>query len=109
MAPALAPIQIGQELAVCALIGGVLGGVRALFPEKGRGAILPDIFLVGALLFGLQSYTAAYSAGGVFRWYMPGIAALSAATAEGFLRLPGRILRHYCKKSLKKPKKELAK
>ena len=74
MAPALAPALIGQEAAACALLGLVLGSVRAAFPVRGRAAILPDMALVGAVLLGLQSYAAALSAGGVLRWYMPGSA-----------------------------------
>ena len=72
MAPALAPALIGQEAAACALLGLVLGSVRAVFPVRGRAAFLPDMALVGAVLLGLQSYAAALSAGGVLRWYMPG-------------------------------------
>ena len=78
MAPALAPTLIGQEAAACALLGLVLGSVRAVFPVRGRAAFLPDMALVGAVLLGLQSYAAALSAGGVLRWYMPGSAFLCA-------------------------------
>ena len=53
MAPALPAGLIGREAAACVLLGAVLGGARALFPEKGRGAFLPDVLLVGALLLGL--------------------------------------------------------
>ena len=56
MAPALAPALIGQEAAACALLGLVLGSVRAVFPVRGRAAFLPDMALVGAVLLGLQSY-----------------------------------------------------
>lgn len=86
MAPALAPAFIGQEAAACALLGLVLGSVRAVFPVRGRAAFLPDMALVGAVLLGLQSYTAALSAGGVLRWYMPGSAFLCAFGAERVLR-----------------------
>ena len=86
MAPALAPALIGQEAAACALLGLVLGSVRAVFPVRGRAAFLPDMALVGAVLLGLQSYAAALSAGGVLRWYMPGSAFLCAFGAERFLR-----------------------
>ena len=34
MAPALAPAFIGQEAAACALLGLVLGSVRAVFPVR---------------------------------------------------------------------------
>ena len=86
MAPALEPALIGQEAAACALLGLVLGSVRAVFPVRGRAAFLPDMALVGAVLLGLQSYTAALSAGGVLRWYMPGSAFLCAFGAERLLR-----------------------
>ena len=86
MAPALAPALIGQEAAACALLGFVLGSVRAVFPVRGRAAFLPDMALVGAVLLGLQSYAAALSAGGVLRWYMPGSAFLCAFGAERLLR-----------------------
>lgn len=86
MAPALAPVLIGQEAAACALLGFVLGSVRAVFPVRGRAAFLPDMALVGAVLLGLQSYAAALSAGGVLRWYMPGSAFLCAFGAERLLR-----------------------
>ena len=86
MAPALAPALIGQEAAACALLGLVLGSVRAVFPVRGRAAFLPDMALVGAVLLGLQSYAAALSAGGVLRWYMPGSAFLCAFGAERLLQ-----------------------
>ena len=86
MAPALAPALIWQEAAACALLGLVLGSVRAVFPVRGRAAFLPDMALVGAVLLGLQSYAAALSAGGVLRWYMPGSAFLCAFGAERLLR-----------------------
>lgn len=123
MAPALAPALIGQEAAVCALLGLVLGSVRAVFPVRGRAAFLPDMALVGAVLLGLQSYAAALSAGGVLRWYMPGSAFLCAFGAERLLRPALRALqplaaarknrveqtraRRAQKRSAKKPKKNL--
>ena len=69
MAPALAPAEIGRDLAACGLLGAVLGAVRALLPCKGRAALLPDVVWVGALLLELQAYAAALSVGGVLRWY----------------------------------------
>ena len=48
MAPALDITLVGQEMATCAALGAALGGARALFPEKGRAAFLPDVLLVGA-------------------------------------------------------------
>lgn len=123
MAPALAPALIGQEAAACALLGLVLGSVRAVFPVRGRAAFLPDMALVGAVLLGLQSYAAALSAGGVLRWYMPGSAFLCAFGAELLLRPALRALqplaaarknraeqaraRRTQKRSAKKPKKNL--
>lgn len=89
MAPALAPALIGQEAAACALLGLVLGSVRAAFPVRGRAAILPDMALVGAVLLGLQSYAAAGSSP-----QKPGGAGRSAPRA---------------KKKRKKTEKELAK
>lgn len=120
MAPALAPALIGQEAAACALLGLVLGSVRAVFPVRGRAAFLPDMALVGAVLLGLQSYAAALSAGGVLRWYMPGSAFLCAFGAERLLRPALQPLaaarknraeqaraRRAQKRSAKKPKKNL--
>ena len=127
MAPALAPAFIGQEAAACALLGLVLGSVRAVFPVRGRAAFLPDMALVGAVLLGLQSYAAALSAGGVLRWYMrPALRALEQGLfwlAAGPLRLARRALqplaaarknraeqaraRRTQKRSAKKPKKNL--
>ena len=120
MAPALAPALIGQEAAACALLGLVLGSVRAVFPVRGRAAFLPDMALVGAVLLGLQSYAAALSAGGVLRWYMPGSAFLCAFGAERLLRPALQAMeqglfwlaeqaraRRAQKRSAKKPKKNL--
>lgn len=120
MAPALAPALIGQEAAACALLGLVLGSVRAVFPVRGRAAFLPDMALVGAVLLGLQSYAAALSAGGVLRWYMSGSAFLCAFGAERLLRPALQALAAACKnrveqagarraqkRSAKKPKKNL--
>ncbi len=109
MDPALAPLQILQEMEACAVLGGLLGAVRAFFPKRGRAAFLPDVLFVGAMLLALQSYTAAYSAGGVLRWYMVVSAAGSAAVVGGLLGLPGRFLRVHRKKSFKKIQKQLAK
>lgn len=90
MAPALPAGLIGQEAAACVLLGAVLGGARALFPEKGRGAFLPDVLLIGALLLGLQSYAASLSFGGVLRWYQLAAAVFGAWAAERVLRGPVR-------------------
>ncbi len=88
MAPALDITLVGQEMAACAALGAALGGARALFPEKGWAAFLPDVLLVGALLLGLQSYAAALSAGGVLRWYQLAAAVLAAAAVHKLLRRP---------------------
>lgn len=92
MAPALDITLVGQEMAACAALGAALGGARALFPEKGRAAFLPDVLLVGALLLGLQSYAAALSAGGVLRWYQLA-AVLAAAAVHKLLRGPMQFAR----------------
>ena len=91
MAPALPVGAIGQEAAACAVLGAVLGGVRAFFPAKGRAAFLPDVLFVGALLLGLQSYAASLSVGGVLRWYQLTAAVLAAAGTETVLRVPLRL------------------
>lgn len=90
MAPALPVGLIGREAAACVLLGAVLGGARVLFPEKGRGAFLPDVLLVGALLLGLQSYAASLSFGGVLRWYQLAAAVFGVWAAERVLRGPVR-------------------
>ena len=90
MAPALPAGLIGREVVACVLLGAVLGGARTLFPEKGRGAFLPDVLLVGALLLGLQSYAASLSFGGVLRWYHLAAAVFGAWAAERVLRGPVR-------------------
>lgn len=93
MAPAMDITLVGQEMAACAALGAALGGVRALFPEKGRAAFLPDVLLVGALLLGLQSYAASLSAGGVPRWYQLAAAVLVAVAVHRLLRGPMRFAR----------------
>ena len=97
MGPALSPGQVGQEAAACAVLGACLGAGRAFFPVRGRGALLPDVLLMGGLLLGTQSYAASLSAGGVPRWYMLAAAIASIALAEHLLGVPlravGRVLR----------------
>lgn len=109
MDPALTLRQILQEMEACAVLGGILGAMRTFFPKKGRAAFLPDVVFVGMMLFALQSYTVAYSAGGILRWYMVVSAVESSAAAGGLLRLPEKFLRIYRKKSFKKIQKQLAK
>ena len=97
MGPALSPGQVGQEAAACAVLGACLGAGRAFFPVRGRGALLPDVLLMGGLLLGTQSYAASLSAGGVPRWYMLAAAIAGIALAEHLLGVPlravGRVLR----------------
>ena len=59
MGPALSPGAVAQEMAACAVLGGVLGAARAVLPTRGRAAFLPDMLFVGVA--GL------YGAGGVLR------------------------------------------
>lgn len=83
MIPVLQPGALGQELADCAVLGAVIGAVRAEFPVRGSAAFLPDFLAVGAALFAAQSYAAGQSSAGVLRWYMLVAAfAASAATAQ---------------------------
>ena len=82
MGPALSPGQVGQEAAACAVLGACLGAGRAFFPVRGRGALLPDVLLMGGLLLGTQSYAASLSAGGVPRWSMLAAAIAGIALAE---------------------------
>ena len=90
MGPALSPGQVGQEAAACAVLGVCLGAGRAFFPVWGRGALLPDVLLMGGLLLGTQSYAASLSAGGVPRWYMLAAAIAGIALAEHLLGVPLR-------------------
>ena len=59
MAPALELPQIGQEMLACAVMGGILGAIRTVFPKRGRAAFLLDVLYVGMMLFCLQSCPAA--------------------------------------------------
>ena len=104
MAPALAPALIGQEAAACALLGFVLGSVRAVFPGRGRAAFLPDMALVGAVLLGLQSYAAALSAGAP-----AGPAGIAAAGSSPQKPCGAGRSAPRAKKKRKKTEKELAK
>ena len=58
MGPALSPGAVGQEMAACAVLGGVLGAARAVLPTRGRAAFLPDMLFVGydAELLALTSH-----------------------------------------------------
>lgn len=88
MSAVLAPEQLVQEAACCAVLGALAGAVRALAPSKGRAAFLPDVLLVGALLTLLQSYAAGLSSAGVLRWYMAAAGALGALLAHAVLAVP---------------------
>ena len=85
MGPALSPGAVGQEMAACAVLGGVLGAARAVLPTRGRAAFLPDMLFVGAVLMALQSYAVSQSQAGQLRGYMA-LAALRPlfAAAEAF-------------------------
>ena len=96
MPPALPIGQVWQEVVACALLGTVLGAMRAFFPVRGRGAFLPDVLLVGGVLLGTQSYAASLSMSGTLRWYMLAAAFLAASWTERVLGIPlravGRLL-----------------
>lgn len=85
MAPVITPAQVGQELAFCLALGALAGALRAPFPVRGRGAVLPDILFVGLVLLLVQSYAAALSWAGGLRWYMVAAAAAGAGAAHGIL------------------------
>ena len=72
------------------MLGACLGAGRAFFPVRGRGALLPDVLLMGSLLLGTQSYAASLSAGGVPRWYMLAAAIAGIALAEHLLGVTPR-------------------
>ena len=92
MLPVLQPAQLGRELAACTILGAAVGVVRAFFPVRGRGAFVPDALLTGAVLFGVQSYAAGYSAAGVLRWYMALAAFAAALCTAGVLGILLRVL-----------------
>ena len=85
MGPALSPGAVGQEMAACAVLGGVLGAARAVLPTRGRAAFLPDMLFVGAVLMALQSYAVSQSQAGQLRGYMA-LAAFCAAGAASVRR-----------------------
>lgn len=92
MLPVLQPAQLGRELAACTILGAAVGVVRAFFPVRGRGAFVPDALLTGAVLFGVQSYAAAFSSAGVLRWYMVLAAFAAALCTAAVLGIPVRCL-----------------
>ena len=89
MGPALSPGAVGQEMAACAVLGGVLGAARAVLPTRGRAAFLPDMLFVGAVLMALQSYAVSQSQAGQLRGYM----ALAAFCAAGAVQAVQAALR----------------
>ena len=109
MGPALSPGQVGQEAAACAVLGACLGAGRAFFPVRGRGALLPDVLLMGGLLLGTQSYAASLSAGGVpLRRPLDGLAKYAVAHAQArAARKKAAKERRNEKRLAKKPKKNL--
>ena len=86
MGPALSPGAVGQEMAACAVLGGVLGAVRAVLPTRGRAAFLPDMLFVGAVLMALQSYAVSQSQAGQLRGYMALAAFCAAVAVQAALR-----------------------
>ena len=88
MGPALSPGAVGQEMAACAVLGGVLGAARAVLPTRGRAAFLPDMLFVGAVLMALQSYAVSQSQAGQLRGYLA-LAAFCAAGAVSYTHLSG--------------------
>ena len=86
MGPALSPGAVGQEMAACAVLGGVLGAARAVLPTRGRAAFLPDVLFVGAVLMALQSYAVSQSQAGQLRGYMALAAFCAAGAVQAALR-----------------------
>ena len=86
MGPALSPGAVGQEMASCAVLGGVLGAARAVLPTRGRAAFLPDMLFVGVALMALQSYAVSQSQAGQLRGYMALAAFCAAGAVQAALR-----------------------
>ena len=86
MGPALSPGTVGQEMAACAVLGGVLGAVRAVLPTRGRASFLPDMLFVGVALMALQSYAVSQSQAGQLRGYMALAAFCAAGAVQAALR-----------------------
>ena len=91
MGPALSPGAVGQEMAACAVLGGVLGAARAVLPIRGRAAFLPDMLFVGAVLMALQSYAVSQSQAGQLRGYMALAAFCAAGAVQAALRPRGKL------------------
>ena len=86
MGPALSPGAVGQEMAACAVLGGMLGAARAVLPTRGRAAFLPDMLFVGVALMALQSYAVSQSQAGQLRGYMVLAAFCAAGAVQAALR-----------------------
>ena len=86
MGPALSPGAVAQEMAACAVLGGVLGAARAVLPTRGRAAFLPDMLFMGAVLMALQSYAVSQSQAGQLRGYMALAAFCAAGAVQAALR-----------------------
>ena len=86
MGPALSLGAVGQEMAACAVLGGVLGAARAVLPTRGRAAFLPDMLFVGVALMALQSYAVSQSQAGQLRGYMALAAFCAAGAVQAALR-----------------------
>ena len=86
MGPALSPGAVAQEMAACAMLGGVLGAARAVLPTRGRAAFLPDMLFVGVALMALQSYAVSQSQAGQLRGYMALAAFCAAGAVQAALR-----------------------
>ena len=86
MGPALSPGAVAQEMAACAVLGGVLGAARAVLPTRGRAAFLPDMLFVGVALMALQSYAVSQSQAGQLRGYMALAAFCAAGAVQAALR-----------------------
>ena len=110
MGPALSPGTVGQEMAACAVLGGVLGAVRAVLPTRGRASFLPDMLFVGVALMALQSYAVSQSQAGQLRGYMALAACIApwkAARAAAKVRRNEKRLAKKQKKSLPTPRRML--
>ncbi len=108
MVQVLLPARLLQEAAACAMLGAVLGAVRAFLPARGRAAFVPDVLLSGAVLLTCQSYAAGYSAAGVLRWYMVLAAFAAALCTAGVLGIPLRALGRGIGAALRLPSKYFA-
>ena len=117
MGPALSPGQVGQEAAACAVLGACLGAGRAFFPVRGRGALLPDVLLMGGLLLAAIAGIALAehllgvplrAVGRVLRRPLDGLAKYAAAHAQArAARKKAAKERRNEKRLAKKPKKNL--